>query len=482
MLFFTAQIVDAQRYFQPLGRMYDLDMQHRLLRDSSVQESFSAVKPVLIPVRTPLCPEKEPQKWNKWMRQHFFDDDFLTFCSDLHSITINPILHFQRTYHRDDKGDDRTYFLNTRGFDVFGRLGERVYFKSEFYENQARFTNYEDKVINAMKGIPGQGFGKAFNKDGKDWAMVFGSVSVDVNKYMTFTLGNGKNSVGSGYRSVILSDLSFNYPYLRSDFKFGKFYYYVLWGYMQASSWKYFTTAESKYKFASYHVGGWKPSPKLELSVIEGIMWKNTDDNGVYKYSPNGLMFVPALGLPLAVNGFNDGNRVQIGYDVNYSPLHNIKVYHQLNYQGADKEGNKLRGFQFGAHWFDLLFGLVPDLKSHLQYEYNDSRIADGLDASDFWNYGYPLTALNVVENDVRENILAADIEYKRVMIDVMYQKSQKAERKTLTLRYMLNPKTKWNIYVQLYDRNVDYDKYKYDNTFLMVGMQICPQNFYFDF
>ena len=503
MLLATLAAKAQERYFQPLGRMYDLDMQAKIAADEGDDAPFSAVKPVLIPSDEPLPIEKEPLGTARWLRTHFFEDDFLQFSSDIHTITVNPILHFQRTYVRSDKDaelnyfkrqykngehdGDKFYFLNTRGFEAFGRLGKRIYFNTEFYENQARYPRYEDSIINVMRGIPGQGFGKAFKVDGKDWAMVFGHISVDVNKHLTLTLGNGKNSIGSGYRSVILSDLSFNYPFLRTDLNFGKFYYYVLWGYMQSDHWSYFSThetGESHYKYASYHVAGWKPNNKLELAVVEGVMWKNTNKDNVYKYGPNAMMFVPVIGLPLASYGFNDDNRVQIGFDVNYTPIKYIKLYGQYNYQGKNRTYNAhdFYGYQIGLHWFDLTFGNVKGLKSHLQLEFTNSNISDGRQSSDFWNYGYPLTTLNVTRPDISEIYIAADIEYKRVAVEGLWQHTQFSDRKSLTLRYMLNRKTKWNIYLTAQKRDVDFANYDYRNNMLVIGMSICPQNFYFDF
>lgn len=473
----------AQRYIQPLGRMYDLDMQARLSADTSMQNVYSAVKPVLIPLDEVLAPKKDSLNTLQWLKKHFFVDDFLKFSSDVHNIAINPICHFQRTFNRSESSDNKTYFLNTRGFEAYGRLGKRIYFNTEFYENQARFTRYEDSIINVMHGIPGQGFGKAFKADGKDWAMVFGHISVDVNNNITVTLGNGKNFIGSGYRSVILSDLSFNYPFLRTDLKFGNFYYYVLWGYMQSDHWLYFTKGETRYKFASYHVAGWKPSHKLELSVVEGVMWKNHNDDGIYKYSPNALMGVPILGIPLMSYGFNNDNRVQIGFDVNYNPIKNFKLYGQYNYQGDNSQvsDEAFYGIQAGIHWFDFTFGTIDGLNTHLQLEYNYSNIDGGSNSSDFWNYGYPLTTPNVVDNGFGETILAANIEYRRIVAEGMWQHTNWSDRKSFTLRYMLNPKTKWNIYLTMQQRTVD-TRWHYDNKYIVVGMSICPQNFYYDF
>jgi hypothetical protein len=63
-----------------------------------------------------------------------------------------------------------------------------------------------------------------------------------------------------------------------------------------------------------------------------------------------------------------------------------------------------------------------------------------------------------------------------------LWQHTQFSDRKSLTLRYMLNRKTKWNIYATMMSRKVEFPNYDYDNNMLVIGMAICPQNFYFDF
>jgi hypothetical protein len=175
---------------------------------------------------------------------------------------------------------------------------------------------------------------------------------------------------------------------------------------------------------------------------------------------------------------------VQIGFDVNYTPIKYIKLYGQYNYQGKNRaiSTKDFRGYQLGLHWFDMTFGNVNGLKSHLQMEYTSSIISDGRLSSDFWNYGYPLTTLNVVRNDIDEIFISTELEYKRVALEGLWQHTQYSDRKSLTLRYMLNRKTKWNVYLTMQSRDVDFANYDYRNNMLVIGMSLCPQNFYYDF
>ncbi len=485
----------GQRFYQPSGRMYDIETQHDLLSDSSY--AFSTIKPILIPFEDSLYSIYQKLQFKKWMRVHFIEDDFLKFKGEDHVLTINPIFDFQRSFDLNVKNDTKVYFLNTRGFEAFGKIGKKIYFSTEFFENQGRFLFYEDSIINLMHGLPGQGYAKRFKGNsndwsGKDWALAFGTISVVANKNLTISLGNGQNFIGSGHRSVLLSDVSFNYPFIRTDLKFKNFYYYVLWQYLACDKNTAFFVRDSYYKYGSYHILGWKPNSKLEFTIVEGVMWKNTDKNGNYKYSPNMEMFLPIIFYPFLAHGFNKDTRVQLGWDVNYSPNNKLKFYQQFNYQGKNNvRGEKYSGFQLGFHLFDFLFGSVCDLNTHLQLEYNYSNISDGKLASsisngkscsDFWHYGYPLTTLNVVDYRANELLAFVEFDYKRFCIEGRVQESDWVDRQTVNFRYIFNKKTKWNLYFSLQHREANIDTRIYDNNIFQMGIQIGPRSFYYDF
>lgn len=486
LMLVMASAANAQRFYQPLGRFYDIEMQENLAADSS--KSFSSVKPVMISDNKVVATKSE--NFSGWMKKHFLDDDFLVFSTDDYDLTVNPIFNFMVRRVSDDESHNN-YYHNLRGAEAFGRLGNRIHFMADFYENQAEFVPFEDSVIRANGSVvPGFGYAKKFKDSGLDWAIAMGSFTVDVTSHFRVTLGNGKNFIGSGYRSMILSDLAFPCPYMRYDLNFGKFYYNVLWTQMKSTR---ALSQNQRYKFASYHVLGYKPLKNLELSLVEGVMWKNTK-NGVYTYKPNAGMLLPVIFVPTWINGFDGESNVQVGFDFNYSPIKNIKLYGQANYQGKTDNEDELSngGFQIGLHVFDLLFGLVDDLKFHLQAEYDISRVESGANELDFWSYGYPLTTLSVCRvknfNDEKQRdefILKGELSYKRFMVDASYYRNtQEAIYSSLNFRYFFNKKTKWNLYLSI-DRKDCTETYygnSWDNNYVSVGMQLCPSNFYFDF
>ena len=74
--------------------------------------------------------------------------------------------------------------------------------------------------------MPGQGYARNFKDEGFDYAMSSGYVTYRPNNMFYVQFGHGKHFIiGDGYRSLLLSDNTFNYPYLKIQTKFWKLQY-----------------------------------------------------------------------------------------------------------------------------------------------------------------------------------------------------------------------------------------------------------------
>ncbi|MBR4678707.1 MAG: hypothetical protein IKO99_11970 [Bacteroidales bacterium] len=446
----------AQRFYQPLAQFYDWEMQSAALTDSV--ERFTLFKPVLIPENDidTVC----KQKFTDWLYTHFFEDDFLKFASKDFSLTVNPVLDME-IFSQDNAKEDKDYFLNTRGFEIFGRLGKRIHFKTEFFENQARFLPFTDSIIKKVKKsiVPAQGHAKAFEVDGLDWAVSTASLTVDVCKNYRVSLGSDRHFIGSGYRSVILSHLTFPYPYLRHEVNYKKFYYNLLLAYLYGGRYWYVDSKKQGFKYSSFHVLGYKPLKNLELAFILGTMRQKSDKKN------------------------------SVGYDINFSPLKNLKLYHQANYQGkaTEKDGSEttLFSYQAGFHVFDLLFGLVPKLNSHFQAEYTVSRLDKNQTEADFWSYNYPMTTpFFMDQNNGGEFVCFLNLEYYGAGFDVKFLDRNSSRYRDITLKYFLNKKTKWNLFVSFSRHETSKEYYGADrkDNYITAGLAITPMNYYYDF
>lgn len=175
-----------------------------------------------------------------------------------------------------------TAWLNTRGFELQGHVGKKVAFSSSFFENQAEMPSWVDTFITRRKVVPGQGITKVYGKN-KVWDFAYATayISYSPDKHFNFQLGHGKNFLGDGYRSVILSDIGSSYPFFKITTDIWKFRYQVLYTQftdIQAPLLSFYAGYRKKY--GTFHYLDWQVAPRLNLGLFEAIVWQDADTAG----------------------------------------------------------------------------------------------------------------------------------------------------------------------------------------------------------
>src|SRR5690606_12618112 len=79
--------------------------------------------------------------------------------------------------------------------------------------------------------VPGQMYGK-IGKETQDWAYVSAIVSYAPVKNIHLSLAYGKDFIGDGYRSMLLSDISSNKTSFKFNGTFGDVSIMSIWSYM----------------------------------------------------------------------------------------------------------------------------------------------------------------------------------------------------------------------------------------------------------
>ena len=141
----------------------------------------------------------------KIFNEHIFDEhepDYTFFADYL------PDLQLGREFK-----NSTTTFLNTRGYQLGGTVGNNFYFYTSGYEDQGRFADYYKSYVNSIGFIPGE----AYDRDGNtsttaDWSYVTAIISYTPIKQLNVTMGEDKTFIGDGYRSLLLSDYAANLP------------------------------------------------------------------------------------------------------------------------------------------------------------------------------------------------------------------------------------------------------------------------------
>jgi hypothetical protein len=176
--------------------------------------------------------EKKPRNFFGWMYRSIFYDNFLAADTGNLYLTVDPLLDWR--LHKDNEDQSGWHggglWPQTRGVIVRGNVGEKFSFETSFYENQFWFPNYMSNYIEASGVVPGQGRWKpviskrtGMRKENYfDYASSSATITYSPAKFINFQMGSGKHFIGDGYRSLLLSDASFNYPFWKITTTFGK--------------------------------------------------------------------------------------------------------------------------------------------------------------------------------------------------------------------------------------------------------------------
>jgi hypothetical protein len=306
-------------------------------------------------------------------------------------LYIDPLLDLMLTVDLADTSayrDSLRLFNNTRGLMVQGSIGNNLSFQTGVLETQVKLPLYQKYIADSLSVIPGMGRWKIYKTSGYDYSMSFGYLSLKIRPWLHTAWGYGKNFIGHGYRSVLLSDASFSYPYMRATA-------YALGGKLQYTSiYASLQTLERmplgevpeslfKRKAASFHYLSWTPAPSLEVGLFEGIIWQRWDSTGTRSLPLTA--YVPVLGLNAATRGFEEKQNVLAGVNLRYRISSHFNVYGQYL---VDDFSNNKSAFQLGFKWLDLAKGL------DIQAEYNSvsaSTYSSQFALQNYEHYNQPL-------------------------------------------------------------------------------------------
>jgi len=254
------------------------------------------------------------------------------------NLNIDPAVNF--SYGKDQLDSPGSYVsVNMRGFWIYGELGRKLIFESAFFENQVFFPQYLKDYGKATGVVPGQGRWKTFKNYGYDFASAYGILNYAATKNFTIRIGHGKQKVGNGYRSLLLSDNSFNYPY--AQFSMGFFKNRLQYSQVYAllmnltdggAKTPPHTERIFQKKAASFQHLSWHISKHADLYFFQGLIWKASDTS--YKTHLDAFYANPIIFTNLAKYGFNNTNHVLVGGGFEVRPVRTVSVYGQFMYDG----------------------------------------------------------------------------------------------------------------------------------------------------
>ncbi|WP_026461897.1 hypothetical protein [Adhaeribacter aquaticus] len=211
-----------------------------------------------------------PQEENKPFLKHFYKNkaDFFHAKGEDFNIRINPVIHFQLGADTDSSG---LRYVNTRGAQIEGNISNKLGFYTFFTENQVRFPDYVNERIARDTIVPNEGYYKPFKTGGYDFFTARGYINYGVTKNINVQFGHDRNFIGNGYRSLVLSDYSAPYFFLKVNTQFWKIHYMNLFSEMNAD----FDFRDQLYpkKYFAYHHLSINITPAINIGLFESLVF-----------------------------------------------------------------------------------------------------------------------------------------------------------------------------------------------------------------
>lgn len=276
--------VDAQELLVPLNDDYEMSLQsaaynssyrfHTAMKSWS-EYQFNGIIDIDSLNESQYWNVDFNKKWKKMIWDSFINKDFIRVKGDDFYLAVNPIIDFEI-----GKDNDKSIWVNTRGAEVKGTIGKNFAFYSNVRENQAVFPDYIDAYCVENKVIPGQGYTKRFKETGFDFTNASAYISLRPVYWLNATLGYGKNFIGDGYRSLILSDNAFSYPYLKLTANVWNIQYTCLYSQMTD---RFTVLSDNTYarKFTIIHFLDYAVTKRLNIGVFDAMVCRGQNDDGI---------------------------------------------------------------------------------------------------------------------------------------------------------------------------------------------------------
>lgn len=217
---------------------------------------------------------------------------------------------------------DKFKFLTSKGFEIRGQVDDIFGFYAMFLSEQGNFPNYVQNYIRQSQTPPGAGYWKEYKRNGYDYFLAKGYVTITPTKHFHMQFGYDNNFIGDGIRSMFLSDFGANYLFLKLNTNVWKFNYQNIF----AELTKYYPRGGDRLltkKYMAMHHLSINVTKNVNIGVFESVMFRRENNFELQYLNP--IIFYrsieQALGSP--DNAF-------LGFDFKINIPKHVQIYSQF--------------------------------------------------------------------------------------------------------------------------------------------------------
>ncbi|MFA5574430.1 MAG: hypothetical protein WC994_05180 [Brumimicrobium sp.] len=465
-------------------------------------------------------PEKDTLKKRNWVVRKLLKEHFVQLKGKNYLLAVDPL--FEMNLGKEILQKTYPYvYQNTRGFQAFGEVKGILSFYTAFYENQARFVDYQEEYFrsrgeyypnsdgslysqqNAV--VPNGGRTKPFKANAFDYASSTSYIRLTPIKQIAVQFGNQPRFFGWGHRSLLMSDNSFNFTHLDIDLEIVKGLNYSIIRGQQLNLFRkvYTNLIEKPYekKGVGVHYLSYRVNPSFVIGLFESTIYLRDEAKSAQRV--NKYFYNPIIGVNTVVSRGQERNGMK-----NLIGLNSAWKFHPQHLVYLQFASDDLKNFEYG---FQVGYRLGNPFKIknlHIQVEYNQasSRLyAAENKRMNYTHFNLPLA--HTLGNDFKELIGRISYKWKGIYIDiegVLFLTQQPLAGKTtlfeskshspvlqptktlntnIELGYELNPATQLRAFIGANYRISKTDgapRIDYGTAFF--GLRSSLRNQYFDF
>ncbi|MBF9142387.1 capsule assembly Wzi family protein [Hymenobacter properus] len=307
---------------------------------------------------------------------YFYRDqtDFYHVDSKDFTLRVNPVALL--SVGKDNQNSDGIRYVNTRGAQIEGTIDQRLGFYAFLTDNQERVPLYVQNRIARDTIVPHEGYWKPFKTGAGqyDFFSARGYLTYAATKHINVQLGHDRNFIGNGYRSLILSDYSTPYFFLKLNTRVWKLNYQNLFAEL---------TGRRTYNSAGSPVDGVYPKKYLALHHLSLDVTSNLNI-GVFESEIAGgpgrgleLQYLnPIIFYRAVEQQVGSADNAILGLDFKWNIFHTAQLYGQLvldEFKIGEVRarngwwGNK-QAFQLGGKYIDVAGVRNLDLQVEFNY------------------------------------------------------------------------------------------------------------------
>ncbi|KOY85905.1 hypothetical protein AD998_06885 [bacterium 336/3] len=307
--------------------------------------------------------------WKNLYRQN---SDFFHHQETDFDVHVNPVLHFSLG---KDNNTSQLTFLNSRGIELRGTISQKVGFYTFITDNQASFPKYVQAQIQKFDAVPQEGYykdGDTAEPTNVDFIHARGYITFNPVKNIGLQFGHDRNVIGNGYRSMVLSDFSPNYLFLKLNTNAWRFNYQNIFAQMTAEVLNADGLRPKKY-MAQHHLS-FNVSKNFNVGIFETIIFGQRDTLTNNSFDLNYLN--PIIFYRSVEQQLGSPDNALLGADFKWNFAKKFSLYGQFVLDeflikeiraGRGWWGNKFAG-QLGAKYINA-FGIKNlDLQAEMNF------------------------------------------------------------------------------------------------------------------